>query len=251
MSLVVKIIGSSQPGIIPIEDGLSFEDVCTQCCRDLEILPAARHLFALRNESSQLYANPSDLLEASDDSYELRLRFWPSLANLSRIGPKALNYFYRQVCDEFVDGQIIAFNNKSNQSIALGLAVTAMYCHMKDYGTRMNDVLTNYKRFVPRMVRRNSNLKYSTESLKTRLSQVVQNPPGETWFCKQQFLKTVALTANEYPVERYPVRIEEGEELIEFELIIQPMSVENPGVKMQSIRKKIVIMLTFSLKTVY
>ena len=245
MSIVVKLIGSPQPGIIPVEDGLSFEDVCTQCCRDLEILPASRHLFALRKQSSQLYANPSDLLEADDDPYELRVRFWPSLANFSRIGPKALNYFYRQVCDEFVEGKIPAFNNKINQSIALGLAVTAMYCHMKDDGAKMNDVLTNYKRFVPKMVRRNSNLKYSTESLKTGLSKVVQNPPGETWFCKQQFLKTIAQTATDYPIEKYPVRVEEGEELIEFELIIQPMSVEQPGVKMQSLKKKIVIVLTF------
>jgi Janus kinase 2 len=238
MSIVVKIIGSS-PGIIPIDDGLSFEDVCTQCCRDLDICPVSRNLFALRNETTKLYVNPSDLLK-NDDSFELRLRFWPSLANLSRIGTKALNYFYRQVCEEFVEGKITAFNNKTNQSVALGLAITAMYCHMKDNGVKMSDVLTNYKKFVPKMVRRNSNLKYSTESLKTRLNQVVQNPPGETWFFKQQFLKTVAQTATDYSVEKYPVKVEEGDELVEFDLIIQPMSSENPGVKMQSIKKKIV-----------
>lgn len=249
MSIVVKIIGST-PGIIPINDGLSFEDVCTQCCRDLEISPASRYLFALRNETTKLYVNPSDLLEAGNDSYELRLRFWPALINLSKIGTKALNYFYRQVCEEFVDGQITAFNNKANQSVALGLAVTAMYCHMKDYGGKMSEVLTNYKKFVPKMVRRNSNLKYSTESLKTRLNQVVLNPPGETWFFKQQFLKTVAQTAPDYLVEKYPVKVEEGEELIEFDLIIQPMSSENPGVKMQSVKKKILSQYVCSVEEI-
>lgn len=245
MSIVIKIIGSATPGIIPIEDGLSFEDVCTQCCRDLDILPASRHLFALRNENSKFYANPSDLLNNSEDPYEFRLRFWPALTNLSRIGSKALNYFYRQVCDEFVEGYITAFNSKTNQSVALGLSVTAMYCHMKDFNAKLNDVLTNYKKFVPKMVRRNSNLKYSTESLKTRLNQVVQNPPGEVWFCKQEFLKIIAITAADYPVEKYPVRVEEGEELIEYDLIIQPMSMEHPGVKMNSIRKKIVTLHSY------
>nr|CAH0112132.1 unnamed protein product [Daphnia galeata] len=248
MSIVVKIIGSS-PGIIPIDDGLSFEDVCTQCCRDLDICPVSRNLFALRNETTKLYVNPSDLLK-NDDSFELRLRFWPSLANLSRIGTKALNYFYRQVCEEFVEGKITAFNNKTNQSVALGLAITAMYCHMKDNGVKMSDVLTNYKKFVPKMVRRNSNLKYSTESLKTRLNQVVQNPPGETWFFKQQFLKTVAQTATDYSVEKYPVKVEEGDELVEFDLIIQPMSSENPGVKMQSIKKKILSQYVCSIEEI-
>ena len=56
----------------------------------------------------------------------------------------------------------------------------------------------------------------------------------------QQFLKTVAQTATDYSVEKYPVKVEEGDELVEFDLIIQPMSSENPGVKMQSIKKKIV-----------
>jgi hypothetical protein len=76
--------------------------------------------------------------------------------------------------------------------------------------------------------------------LKTRLNQVVQNPPGETWFFKQAFLKTIAQTATDYSVEKYPVKVEEGEELVEFDLIIQPMSSEHPGVKMQSFKKKIV-----------
>ena len=240
MSIVVKIIGSSTPGVIPIEDGLSFEDVCIQCCRDLEIFPASRHLFALRNVNTKLYASPSDLLQGGDEPYELRLRFWPSLINISKIGHNALHYLYRQVCEEFVEEKISALNYKNNQSVALGLAVTAMYCHMKDFNVRINDVLTNYRKFVPKTVRRNSNLKYSTESLKNRLSQLVHNPPGETWFCKQEFLKTVALTASDYAIEKYLVKVEKGEELIEFELIIQPMNVDQPGVKLQSIKKKIV-----------
>lgn len=240
MSIVVKIIGNATPSVIPIEDGLSFEDVCTQFCRDLEIFPASRHLFALRNEKSKLYANPSDLLSNGDDPYEFRLRFWPSLANLPKIGTKALNYFYRQVCEEFVDGYITALNNKTNQSVALGLSVTAMYCYMKDNNSKLNDVLANYKKFVPKLVRHNSNLKYSTDSLKARLNQVVQNPP-EIWFCKQEFLRIITQTANDYPIEKYLVKVEEGVELIEFELIIQPMSIEHPGVKMQSVKKKIVI----------
>lgn len=245
MSITVEVIGSLQPGIIPIVDGLSFEDVCIQCCRDLGILPASRHLFAIWNVNSNLYASPSDLLQASDAQYELRLRFWPSIANMSAIGSKALNYFYQQVCEDFVEGKITILNNRTHQKVALGLAITAMYCHMKDHNAKMTDVLVNYKKFVPKMVRRNSNLKYSTESLKTGLNQVVQNPPGETWFCKQQFLRKVAQIATDYPVERYPVRVEEGEELLDFDLIIQPMSAEQPGVKLQSIKKKIVILYFF------
>ena len=241
MSVSVKIVSSSSPSIFPISDGMSFEDVCIHCCRDLKILPAIRHLFAVRNEETLLFEAPSDLVQAkTKDRYELRLRFWPAPANLSSIGTEALNYLYVQACNDFVEGRITTFNNKSLQSVALGLSVTAMYCHMQDCRMPMNDVLTNYKRFVPKIVRKNANLHLSVESLKKNLKQVRANPPGETWLCKEQFLRLIIQTAPEYPTERYPVKMDDEEDLVEFDLIIQPLNPDYRGVKLQSVKKKIV-----------
>lgn len=262
MSIEVKIIGSST-GVIPVTDGLSFEDVCIQCCRDLSIPPLVRHLFALRNRDTLSFANPADLVAAGNEQYELRLRFWPSVANIGHrsIGPQALNYLYAQVSADFVEGKISAFNQKILQSIALGLAVTAMYCYMEDHHVSYNDVLANYKKFVPKVVRNNANIRYSMDPLKKHLKQVMLNPPGETLFCKEYFLKEIAQSASDYLSEKYPVKLEvpkrsesnhsgsnqsiersltleEKEELIDYELIIQPLG-ENPGIKLQSKKKTV------------
>lgn len=263
MSIEVKIIGSSS-GVLPVTDGLSFEDVCIQCCRDLEIPPLVRHLFALRNRNTLLYANPADLVTAGYHQYELRLRFWPSVANIDHtvIGPQALNYLYAQVSADFSEGKIIAFNQKSLQSVALGLAVTAMYCYMEDNRSLCNpslvDVVANYKKFVPKVVRHNSNLKYSIDPLKKHLKHVMQNPPGETLFCKEYFLKEIAQSAPDYIAEKYSVKVEAQkktssshngsdlslekpkpeEELVDYELVIQPLG-ENPGIKLQSKKKTV------------
>lgn len=263
MSIEVKIIGSSS-GVIPVSDGLSFEDVCIQCCRDLEIPPLVRHLFALRNTSTLLFANPSDLVSAGNEQYELRLRYWPSMANIDHtsIGPQALNYLYQQVYADFSEGKIAAFYHKSLQRVALGLAVTAMYCYMEDNRSlqvSFNDVVTNYKKFVPKVVRHNANLKYSIDPIKKNLRQVMLNPPGEILYCKKSFLKQVALSAPEYLSEKYEVKVEAPkktdssqngsdrsldkarkleEELVDYELVIQPLG-ENPGIKLESKKKTV------------
>lgn len=100
-SVAIKIINSAaspiviQPSEDPSDDCLLFEDAVIRCCRELNIPPAVRHLFGLRIEGSNLYTSLSDLLHPGN--YELRLRFWPSLGNLSQIGQEALNYLYFQV----------------------------------------------------------------------------------------------------------------------------------------------------------
>ena len=240
MSAVIKFFDSPTPAVIvlPNEDCLLFEDAVIQSCRDRHILPAARHLFALKNQKTGLYMSPSDLL--CPGVYELRLRFWPSLPNFCLIGSSSLNYFYDQVCLDFVEGRIPALHHSNVQSIALGLSATAMHCHMHDRRASMNDTLSNYKRFVPKPVRKNANLRYSQEPLKKLLKEWSVNPPGDVWFCKEQFLKVVSQTAPDYPIEKYSVIVEEGPERLEYDLVIQPMNPDFPGIKLQPVRKKIV-----------
>ena len=129
----------------------------------------------------------------------------------------------------------------SVQDIALGLSVTAMHCHVQDRRGTASETLSNYRKFVPKLVRKNANLRYSVESLRTRLRDLSNNPPGDVTFCKDHFLQVIAMKAPDYLSETYSVKIEEGQDRLEFDLIIQPLHPECPGITLHSLRKKIVI----------
>lgn len=115
-----------------------------------------------------------------------------------------------------------------------------MYCHVQDRRVTISEALSNYRRFVPKPVRKNAKLRLSVESLRNHLREMDQNPPGDVAFCKEEFLKGVIRTAHDYPTERYRVLVEEGQDRLDFDLVVQPMSPELPGVKLHSPRKKIV-----------
>ena len=222
---------------LPVTEGLTVEDICIHCCRVVGVCPVAQHLFALRKEDCELFCSPSEIVAQNTyHKYSFRVRFWPAVCNFSRIGTVALNYLYDQVRKDYVSGKIVEFEKQVLQSEALGLGVTAMYCHMKDNKMSMDSVLDLYKRFLPKAVRKNCHLTASTNSLRKSLKEVIMNPP-EVLECKQMFLKKIAGTT--YTRESYSVHVvEQTGEVSEHQLIIQPMDKHYPGLRLRSLKKK-------------
>jgi len=141
-----------------------------------------------------------------------------------------------------------------------------MYCYIQDYQASINDVLSKYSKFLPETVCKNCYLSLTQKSLRKKLKQVVDNPP-ELMQCKEEFLKKVFLnkihttisgfecsciqviiTAPEYTHECYPVKVECGDTLVDYELLIQPMDHVFPGIKLRSTRKKVVWLKHFIKK---
>ena len=249
MSVTICII--DQPSLVlNTSEALTCEDACLQVCENLNIVPAASPLFGLRysNNNSHLFASPSDLLSQLDCAiYDFRLRFLPALGKLSLIGSSALDYVYRQVKNDFVEGKVKAFDAKQLQDEALGLAVTAMYCQMQASRSPLKDILKNYKHFLPKTVLKNSGLLITSDCLKKNLKSVASNPPGEVWLCKKLFVEEVAKRDGEYFSELYPVKVEqlmddESVSFTEYDLVIQPVTSENmlAGLKLQARKKKFV-----------
>ena len=251
MSLTIHIVGSPL-FILDTSECLTSEDVCVQICQDLNIIPAASHLFGLRYIKNDLllFTSPSEVLSESNcTSYDFRMRYLPSITNLSCIGSSALNYIYSQVKNDFVCGKVLAFNSKRLQDEALGLGVTAMYCQMQDSCSSLKDVVKDYKSFLPKTVIKNSGLLMTSDCLKKNLRKVAMNPPGEVSFCKKMFVEEVAKRASEYFSESYPVKVEHRTDQVTFEvydLVIQPLASKDlvAGLHLQS-RKKTFVSLHY------
>ena len=250
MSVTIHIIGAPSL-ILDTSKFLTAEDACLEICQNLKIIPAASHLFGLRYLKNELFLflSPSDLFsESGCTSYDFRMRYLPSLTNLSYVDSSALNYIYYQVRNDFIDGKMLALNATRLQGEALGLGVTAMYCQMQDSGCSLKDVLKNYKHFLPKIVLKNSGLLMTTDCLKKNLKSVAANPPGDVWLCKKLFVEEVVKKNGEHFSESYPVKAEHATDessFIEYFLIVQPVATKDllAGSKNLQSRKKTFVSL--------
>lgn len=103
--------------------------IIEQVCKQLDIGPVARHLFALRNRSTRLWFPPSYRLEDKEKpKFEFRLRFKPSsLQRLKQIDLKAYDYYFQQARSDVLDNKVPDIVYERHKRELIGLGVCDMY----------------------------------------------------------------------------------------------------------------------------
>lgn len=139
--------------MVPYNDSTTAEDICIQICKQLNIGPVARHIFALRTHSKHIFLRPSNKFVEKAQDLDFRIRFKPaSLHRLKKIDVKAYDYYFHQVRTDVLDNKVLGLDFELNRKELVGLGITDMYRVMLEKDIPRDVVENDYKKYIPKEV---------------------------------------------------------------------------------------------------
>ncbi|XP_043290064.1 tyrosine-protein kinase JAK2 isoform X2 [Venturia canescens] len=186
---------------VSFSSGWTTEDLCIKVCKQLEIGPAARHLFALRNRSTRLWFPPGYKMENDEKlKFEFRLRFKPSsLQRLKHIDIKAYDYYFQQARSDVLDNKVPDIVYERHKRELIGLGVCDMYRIMLEKDIPREIVESDYKKYIPKEC-----IKRHSFFIKKPIHNALARISGhDASYVKEQYLNQFESMAPNYPCEEY------------------------------------------------
>lgn len=216
------------------------EDICTHAANILGIGPVARHLYGLCHVSSRIWLSPCEVLQHNGNrEYEFRLRYkLPDVGKLSEVDLGAFNYYFKQVRQDFLKGNIPEIAKMKER--ALGLAVTDMLRVKLESEPSTELVDNDFTNFLPQEVSRHYKYflrHFLKKAMKESLTKIEQNRRDVT-FVKEQYIKTILELKPSYGCEEYNAEVDEGGHVVQVQLQLDPFHPEAPGLRQQIGNKK-------------
>lgn len=152
--LKVNLVSDTKYSVsVPFNKTTTAEDVCVTLCKQLEIGPVARHLFALRVTDKGIYLKPSAEFGPKNPSFDLRIRFKPaSVQKLKKIDIKAYDYYFYQVRQDVLENKVPDIVYDKYRKELLGLGITDMYRVMLEKNIPKETLENEYKKYMPKEV---------------------------------------------------------------------------------------------------
>lgn len=138
---------------VPYIETTTAEDVCIMICKLIGIGPIARHLFALRTHSKQVFLMPSQTFKDKKHTYDFRIRYKVANINhLKKIDIRAYDYYFHQARNDVLDNNIPDLVFEKFRRELVGLGVTDMYRVMLEKDIPQETVESDYKKYIPKEV---------------------------------------------------------------------------------------------------
>ncbi|CAD6215597.1 GSCOCT00000409001.2-RA-CDS [Cotesia congregata] len=179
----------------------TVEDICIAICKQLEIGPLARHLFALRGKSNKLWIPAGHKLETHEkNKFEFRLRFKPSsLKRLKLIDSNAYNYYFHQVRCDVLENKVADIVYEKHKRELIGLGVSDMYRVIVEKQIPREVVEGDYKKYIPKEC-----IKRHSFFIKKPIHNALARISGhDAAYVKEQYLNQFEVMAPNYPYEEY------------------------------------------------
>lgn len=218
---------------VPIYENTTAEDVCTEIAKTLGIGPICRHLFSLCLRDTEIWLFPSYKMFAmkSDCVFDYRLRFKvPKAKGLKQIDLEAFNYYYHQVRKDILDNQVSDISYEKHKGELLGLGVTDMYRVMIEQGLSVEQIESDYKKYIPKSLLKHHFL-FIKPKIHMSLSKIRIKKEQDGWFVKEEYLNLFDKIAPNYLSERYSAQIDEGGSVKLISIHVNPFAKEEPGIK--------------------
>jgi len=150
-TLIVHIFVGDGIVKVPLKDDTTAEDVCIIVAKELKISPVARLLFALKLHGKEIFLHPGfKFTELQSNECDFRLRFKiPVLKHLQRLDVNAFSYYFGQARHDITNSKVLDLNYSKFKNEILGLGVADMYREMVEKQSKEEEVLNEYKRFIP------------------------------------------------------------------------------------------------------
>ncbi|XP_014296943.1 tyrosine-protein kinase hopscotch [Microplitis demolitor] len=186
----------------------TVEDICIAVCKQIDIGPVARHLFALRNKSTRLWFPPGYKLGPQEKcKIEFRLRFKPtSLQRLKSIDSNAYDYYFHQARCDVLENKVPDIVYEKHKSELIGLGVSDMYRVMVEKQVPREIVESDYKKYIPKEC-----IKRHSFFIKKPIHNALGRISGhDATYVKKQYLNQFECMAPNYPYEEYKALMDKG-----------------------------------------
>lgn len=214
------------------------EDIILECCKSLQIGPVARHLFALRFHNGNEFVSPGvRILESNRSDFDFRLRYKVSSVNkvppfkrLERIDTRAYNYYFHQARSDILDNKIPDISYSKNKDELVGLGVVDMYRVMLEQGVSRNEVESDYKKYIPKEVRRHHYNIFVKKPVRNCLSDVISSNIMNIIDVINAYLQQFEDMAPNYLTEEYKAVMDDAGTLRNVIIKVDPYNKKFPGV---------------------
>lgn len=153
LSVNIDHVLDSKPITIPVDSRTTAEDICIHVCKQLNISPLTRHLFALKVPHKDLFLAPCDIFREKSLTFDLRIRFKPvDLTKLSKLDIHTYDYYFHQARKDVLQNKIPGMVYENCKRELLGLGITDMYRVMLEKEIPRETIESEYRKYVPKEV---------------------------------------------------------------------------------------------------
>lgn len=230
--VIISELTRSEKIEVPVYRETTVEEAVIYVCQKLNIKPITRHLFALKYDNNQWASMSTKLWEFQVKSFELRIRFkCPELVKLLSLDKHTFNYYFYQVRHDLISNKIDGCNYEKHKDDLLGLSVVDMYRVMLETGTSKENLLVDYKKYVPKDVISFHKF-FLKKPMKLKLAELEQTKMSSTTL-KKIYLEQFDAMVPTYMTETYSAKMNEG--IIEKDILLRvnPFHIDMPGVQFQ------------------
>lgn len=216
---------------IPILEGTTVEEVVIIICQRYDIKPVTRHLFAFRFDNQQWCALSSHLWHFSYTNFEFRIRYRvPNLLTLLDKDVKAFDYYFFQVRDDILKSRIGDISYEKHKEELMGLGVTDMYRAMLQTGKTKENMINDYKKFIPKEVLKHHKF-FVKKPINDSLQKIERLGIHRELKVKQSYLEQFEEMAPNYMSEEFDAQIAEATALKAVVICVNPFHREFPGIQ--------------------
>ncbi|XP_073999772.1 tyrosine-protein kinase hopscotch [Rhodnius prolixus] len=216
---------------IPILEGTTVEEVVIIICQRYEIKPVLRHLFAFRFDNQHWCALNSHLWHFSYTNFEFRIRYRvPNLSILLEKDVKAFDYYFFQVRDDILKSRIGDISYEKHKDELMGLGVTDMYRAMLQTGKTKENMVNDYKKFIPKEVLKHHKF-FVKKPINDSLQKIERLGIHRELNVKQSYLEQFEEMAPNYMSEEFDAQIAEATALKTVLICVNPFHREFPGIQ--------------------
>lgn len=157
-TLSIDHVLDSKPITVQGDSKITAEDVCMHVCKQLNISPLTRTLFALRvtnksNPNKNIFLAPCDTFGERTLVLDFRIRFKVAdVTKLSKIDIHAYDYYFHQVRKDVLENKIPGLIYETCKRELLGLGITDMYRVMLEKEIPKETLESQYRKYVPKEV---------------------------------------------------------------------------------------------------
>ncbi len=235
MELLINIPFSSEPIHINVEEDDTAEEVIINICKYHKIGPLARFLFALRRTTTGNWLHWSrKISEEETKEFDFFLRYnVADTDQLEKMDVNAFDFYFKQARFSVLGDKVSGSVYDEHKSDIMGLSIIDMFRATIEDGLTREEVLHDYKRFVPDIALKKHKIFLKAPVRETFDEIRVKNANPN--FCKKGYLEQFRRIFTDYLKEVYDciVNNDSNENMREITLRVNPFNPECPGISIK------------------
>lgn len=229
-NIEVYIVTESKFVLVPCTSNTYIEDVCIYLCKQCQIGPVARHLFALRVHGTKLFLPSCNKITDKYKKFDLRIRYKvANIQKLKKIDIKAYDYYFHQVRNDVLDNNIPDIIYDKFKRELVGLGVADMYRVMLEKDIARDIVESEYKKYIPKEVIKRHSF-FIKKPIHDTLGKIKKSG-HDAWYVKAQYLTQFEVMAPEYLAEEYNALMDVNGSILNVHIRVSPFHPTEPGVR--------------------